>query len=106
MLEEFIRSNAKKVAADLDNRMYEWLEEQGIHLERGNVEQIIALRDKLAAEDKQIRCETAVVDFIQEEDSYKCITKSLIFYDSLSNPLTRDAVEDLIKRSYELENKE
>ena len=92
---------AKKIAEEMDNRMYDWLEEQGIHLERNNLERIIELRDKLAKEDTQIRCESMIVE-TSINDPFEVKTHGIIFFDRISKPLDREQVEEMILKSYEL----
>ena len=95
MLDELIRQMSK----EMDNYMYAFLEKNGYHLERNNVEQIIKLKNELAKEDKQIRCETTVVAHHLNEP-YKIITHGLIFFDSISNPLSDEQVKELILKDY------
>ena len=103
MLDELMNEYKKQIAQKIDDNMYEFLEKNGYHLERNNVQQIIELRDKLAKEDKQIRCETTIVAR-QIEEPYKIITHGLIFFDSISHPLNKEQVEELVLKDYYSKN--
>lgn len=98
IMEQMARETAKQV----DNEMYDFLEKNGYNLERGNVEQIIELRDELAKEDKQVRAEARIVEQNFGEE-YKIKSHGLIFFDSVSNPLTYDQVTEMILKSYKSE---
>ena len=99
MLDELMNEYARQMSKKIDNDMYVFLEKNGYHLERNNVEQIIKLKNELAKEDKQIRCETTVV--VQHlNEPYKIITHGLIFFDSISNPLSDEQVKELILKDY------
>lgn len=90
---------SKQIAKKLDDNMYEFLEKNGYYLERNNVEQIIKLRDELAKEDKQIRYETTIVAQ-QIEEPYEIIIHGLIFFDSISHPLDKEQVKEIILKDY------
>lgn len=99
MLDELMNEYARQMSKKIDNDMYVFLEKNGYHLERNNVEQIIKLKNELAKEDKQIRYETTVVAQHLNEP-YKIITHGLIFFDSISNPLSDEQVKELILKDY------
>ena len=103
MLEPVMTTHIKGLAKEIDNKMYKFLEDNGYYLERNNVEQIIKLRDELAKEDKQIRCETTIVSFNINEP-YEVKTHGLIFFDSISNPLSKEEVDELILKDYYKKN--
>lgn len=96
-----IEEYSKQLAKEIDDELYKFLEENDYYLEKGNVDQIIKLRNDLAKEDKQIRCESTVVSQ-SLEDPYKIKIHSLIFFDSISHPLSKEQVEELILKSYYL----
>ena len=77
----------KQLIAQIDNDMYDFLEENGYCLERGNAKQIIKLRDELAQLDKQVRIECLDVR-MKNENSIK--NHYVIFFDSLSHPLSKE----------------
>ena len=104
MFEPVMSTYIKGLAKEIDDKMYKFLEDNGYYLERNNVEQIIKLRDELAKEDKQIRCETAIVSFSINEP-YEVKTHGLIFFDSISTPLSKDEVDKLILEDYYKKNK-
>lgn len=89
MIEDIVKEYTSKVAEEIDNRMYNFLEENGYALERGNVQQILDLKEKLAREDKQVRVESAIVGEKINEEHLETIMHSMIFFDSISHPLKK-----------------
>ena len=100
MIEGIVREYASKVAEEIDNQVYNFLEENGYILERGNIKQILDLKEKLAKEDKQVRAESAIVGIKLEGERIEAIRHSMIFFDSISHPLKRENVEKMIVESY------
>lgn len=95
-----IEDITSKVAEEIDNKMYNFLEENGYTLERGNVQQILDLKEKLAREDKQVRVESTIVGEKINGEHLEAIMHSIIFFDSISHPLKRKDVENMIVESY------
>lgn len=100
MIEDIMKEYTSNVAKETDNKMYNFLEENGYFLERGNVQQILELKEKLAKEDKQVRVESAIVDEKINGEHLETIMHSMIFFDSISHPLKRKDVENMIVESY------
>ncbi len=85
--------------------MYDFLEENGYCLERGNAKQIIKLRDELAKKDKQLRVEYLNTE-IKGDNKNIIQTNYVIFFDSLSHPLSKDEVENLIRKEHGLKKED
>ena len=101
MIEEITQLFARQI----DNDMYDFLEENGYCLERGNTKQIVKLKDELARQDKQLRIE--YLDTKIEKDNKNYIrTDYVIFFDRLSNPLSKDEVDELIRKEHDLKKEE
>lgn len=98
-MENLFEKAAKNITQKIDDKLYEFLEDNGYHIERNNAEQVIELKDKLAKEDKQIRWEAAIVG-INLTKQCEYILHSLIFFDSISNPLSEEKVRELIINDY------
>lgn len=75
-----IEDITSKAAEEVDNKMYNFLEENGYILERGNVQQILDLKEKLAREDKQVRVESTIVGEKINGEYLEAITHSIIFF--------------------------
>lgn len=100
MIEDIMKEYTSNVAKEIDNKMYNFLEENSYFLERGNVQQILELKEKLAKEDKQVRVESAIVGEKINGEHLEAIMHSVIFFDSISHPLNRENVEKMIAESY------
>ena len=106
MIDDIIKEYTSNVAKEIDSRMYDFLEENGYVLERGNVKQILELKEKLAKEDKQVRVESGVVGNELCDEGLKIITNYIFFFDSISNPIGRKDVEMMIVNDWIRRNKE
>lgn len=101
MIEEITQLFARQI----DNDMYDFLEENGYCLERGNTKQIVKLKDELARQDKQLRIEYLDTKIKKDNKNY-IRTDYVIFFDSLSNPLSKDEVDELIRKEHDLKKEE
>lgn len=95
MIEEY----TKQFIEQLDNDMYDFLEENGYCLERGNAKQITKLRDELAKQDKQLRVEYLDTKITKDNKNY-IRTNYVIFFDSLSHPLSKSEINNLIRKEH------
>lgn len=100
MIDEITKEYTHNLAKEIDNEMYNFLDKNGYHLERGNVQQILDLKEKLAREDKQVRVESAIVGKKINGEHLEAIMHSMIFFDSIRHPLKRKDVENMIVESY------
>ena len=98
-MDGFIKEFTRQIAEKIDDQIYEFLEKNGYHLERGNIQQIEQLRDELASKDIQIRCETFTFSYPFDENyNYKAHT--VIFFDSISTPRDTQQVRNLILEDF------
>lgn len=98
--EDITKEYTSKVAKEIDNKMYDFLDENGYTLERGNVQQILDLKEKLAKEDKQVRAESDIVGYKIYDDHLELISHAIFFFDSISHPLKRKYVKEMIVDDY------
>lgn len=90
-----------KVAKKIDDEMYNFLEKEGYHLERGNVQQILELKEKLAKEDKQVRVGVSHIENKMHKDgSVEIIVSRFFFIDSLSHPINKEDIEKMVRKKY------
>ena len=100
MIEDIMKEYTNNISKETDREMYDFLEENGYILERGNIQQILDLKEKFAKEDKQVRVESAIVGAKLEENHLEQIINTIFFFDSLSHPLKREDVEKMIVDDY------